>query len=257
MPAILRVALFLTLVLGTLAVAPAVAEETRPDAERGKLPPLIDRNLFFGDPEISGASISPDGRWISFRKPYREVINIWVKGVDEPFAAARPITADTERPVRGYFWSEDSRYVLYVQDKGGNENFHVYAVDPTAEVEKATGVPPAHDLTPYENVRAMIYAVPEATPKHILVGLNDRDPALHDVYKVSIDSGERELLITNTTNVAAWIADLEGVVRLAYRQTADGGSEDVGTDVTEPADPMRQGYGYPGEERTDDRAPWM
>jgi Tol biopolymer transport system component len=116
---------------------------TAPTAENdraylGQLPPLIDRETFFGDPQIAGAQISPDGRWISFRKPYNDVMNIWVKGIDEPFDAAHPLTADTTRPVSGYFWTEDSRYVLYVQDKGGDENFHLYAVDPAAAPEAAT-----------------------------------------------------------------------------------------------------------------------
>jgi dipeptidyl aminopeptidase/acylaminoacyl peptidase len=204
------------LILGAGAPLVAAAEDTTP---------LIDRDVFFGDPKISGAQISPDGKWISFRQPYRDVMNIWVKKADEPFDAAKPMTADTERPVTGYFWSEDSRYLLYVQDKGGNENFHVFAVDPAAEPEKETGVPPARNLTDYDDVRAMIYAVPEKTPGHIIVGLNDRDPALHDVYRVAIATGERELLITNESNVAAWITDKDGTVRLAYRQTEDGGSE--------------------------------
>jgi hypothetical protein len=204
------------LILGAGAPLVAATEDTTP---------LIDRDVFFGDPKISGAQISPDGKWISFRQPYRDVMNIWVKKADEPFDAAKPMTADTERPVTGYFWSEDSRYLLYVQDKGGNENFHVFAVDPAAEPEKETGVPPARNLTDYDDVRAMIYAVPEKTPGHIIVGLNDRDPALHDVYRVAIATGERELLITNESNVAAWITDKDGTVRLAYRQTEDGGSE--------------------------------
>ena len=190
-----------------------------------KLPPLIDREVFFGDPEISGAQISPNGKWISFRKPYRDVMNIWVKAVDEPFDAARPITADTERPVSGYFWTEDSRYVLYTQDKAGNENYHVYAVDPGGEPDAGTGVPAARDLTPIDGVRALIYAVPEGTPGQIVVGINDRDPALHDVYRLDIDSGERELLIVNDSNIAGWLADLDGNVRLAGRQRPDGGQE--------------------------------
>ncbi len=201
----------------------AVAQQPKA-ADLAKLPPLIDRELFFGDPEISGAQISPDGRFISFRKPYKDVMNIWVKGVDEPFEAARPITADTERPVRGYFWSQDSRYVLYVQDKGGNENFHVYAVDPAAAAEAATGVPPARDLTPYENVQARIYAVPEATPDMIIVGLNDRDPQVHDVYRVDIKTGERELVLENDENVAGWLTDLDGNVRLGAKIGPDGGT---------------------------------
>ncbi len=217
--------LMVVAVIAALAM-PVGAEEAA--AERtylDDLPPLIDRDVFFGDPELAGAQISPDGAWISFRKKYRDVMNIWVKGIDEPFDEARPITADTKRPVRGSFWSEDSRYVLYVQDKGGNENYHVYAVDPKAEPEEATGVPPARDLTPLEGVRALIYAVPEATPNEILVGLNDRDPSLHDVYRLDLDTGERELLIQNDSNVAAWVPDLEGEIHLAYRQTADAGSE--------------------------------
>ncbi len=201
----------------------AVAQQPKA-TDLANLPPLVDRELFFGDPEISGAQISPDGRFISFRKPYKDVMNIWVKGVDQPFDAARPITADTERPVRGYFWSQDSRYVLYGQDKGGNENFHVYAVDPAAPVEAATGVPPARDLTPYENVQARIYAVPEATPDMIIVGLNDRDPQVHDVYRVDIKTGERELVLENDENVAGWLTDLDGNVRLGAKVGPDGGT---------------------------------
>ncbi|HUP45067.1 MAG TPA: prolyl oligopeptidase family serine peptidase [Thermoanaerobaculia bacterium] len=212
-----------TLILLTAACATAPTPATVSPAQQ--LPPLLDRNLFFDDPELASAQISPDGRFISFRKPYNNVMNIWVKGVDEPFSAARPVTADTARPVRVYFWSEDSRYILYVQDKGGNENFHVYAVDPTAAADPATGVPAARDLTPGDNVRAYIYAVPEGTPDEIIAGLNDRDPALHDVYRVNINTGERQLLVRNDQNVADYVTDLDGNVRLAFRRAPDGSNE--------------------------------
>ncbi|MDD8017943.1 MAG: S9 family peptidase, partial [Bacteroidota bacterium] len=95
-----------------------------------QLPPIIDRDLFFGDPEISGAQISPDGKWISFIKPYNKVKNIWVKGVNETFNAAHPVTNDTLRPVTGYFWARNGKYILYAQDKGGDENYRIYAVNP-------------------------------------------------------------------------------------------------------------------------------
>jgi dipeptidyl aminopeptidase/acylaminoacyl peptidase len=202
----------------------AIAQQAPNTGYLNELPPLIDRELFFGDPEIASAQISPDGRFISFRKPYKGVMNIWVKGVDEPFDAARPITADTSRPVRGYFWSEDSRFVLYVQDKGGNENFHVYAVDPSDEPEAATGVPPARDLTPYGSIQARIYALPEATPDKIIVGLNDRDAQVHDVYRVDLNSGERELVIENTEGIAGWTTDLAGNVRLGTKIGPEGGT---------------------------------
>jgi hypothetical protein len=122
----------------TAAVEQTRVESAPSTSSLSKLPPLLDRDLFFGDPEISGAQISPDGRYISFIKPYRGVRNVWVKAINEPFDAARAVTADMKRPVGNYFWSEDGRYILYVQDKGGNENFHVYAVDPAASADPST-----------------------------------------------------------------------------------------------------------------------
>jgi dipeptidyl aminopeptidase/acylaminoacyl peptidase len=209
-----RLSFLLPLVLAAGLAGSAAAE----------LPPLIDRELFFGDPEVSGAQLSPDGKFLSFIKPYQGVRNVYVKLREEPFEKAHPVTAD-KRPVTGYFWSRDSKYLLYVQDKGGNENFHVYAVDPQASTEAATGVPPARDLTPLENVRAIIFAVPDKTPDVILVGLNDRDATYHDVYKVTISSGDRQLLRRNEQKVGAWIFDEDGNLRLAYRQKDDGGNE--------------------------------
>lgn len=221
------------------------AEETRSDTGSGverlayldDLPPLIDRDLFIEDPEISGAQISPDGKFMTFRRPYEGVQNIWFKTIDEPFDEARPLTAD-ERPVPGYFWSQDARYVLYVQDRDGDEDFHVWAVDPHASPDEDTGVPPARNLTDIEGVRAQILSVPRDTPETILVGLNDRDPALHDVYRLDLATGERELLIENTQNVAGWSSDLEGNVRLALRQTSDGGTEILPVNEGELGDPL-------------------
>src|SRR5262249_20526480 len=153
------------------------------------------------------------------------ILNIWVKRIDEPFEAARPMTSDTARPVGAYFWSRDSRWLLYVQDKGGDENFRIYAVDPTAAPETATKTPPARDLTPYANVRAAIYAVPKRTPSQILVGLNDRDAKVHDVYQLEVATGKRKLVWRNDQNVAQWVADRDGKLRLASRIDAQGGTE--------------------------------
>src|SRR5207253_6678646 len=56
--------------------------------------------------------------------------NVWVKRADEPFDKAKPITADTTPPIPAYFWSRDGKYILFVQDKAGDENYLVYAVNP-------------------------------------------------------------------------------------------------------------------------------
>ena len=145
-------------------------------------PPIIDRQLFFGEVQIAAAQISPDGQYLSFLKPYKGTRNIWVKKAGEPFSAARPVSAEATRPVRQYFWSRDSKYLLYAQDAGGDENFNVYAIDPAAAADKSTGVPPTRALTNLKGVRTIIYAAPRSKPDILYIGLNDREPQWHDLY---------------------------------------------------------------------------
>src|SRR6185503_485168 len=89
------------------------------------LPPLIDRELLFGNPEISGAQISPDGKYLAFTKPYKETRNVWVKKTGEPFSAARVLTTEAKRPIATFLWTRDSKFVGYVKDNDGDENFNL------------------------------------------------------------------------------------------------------------------------------------
>ena len=217
----MRKFLLLLLALGLAVGSVAAAELSYLD----KLPPLIDREIFFGDPEIAGGQISPDGKYISFLKTYTGHLNIWVKGIDEPFDAARPMSADTARPVFRYFWTKDGKYILYIQDKGGNENFHAYAIDPAEKLQESRDVPEARDLTPIEGVTVTFYAFPEKTPDILYIGLNDRDERYHDVYRLKISSGERELVWENTQGMSGFEFDRDGNLRMATKETADGGTE--------------------------------
>jgi dipeptidyl aminopeptidase/acylaminoacyl peptidase len=194
-------------------------------------PPLIDRNLFYGEVSIAGAQISPDGRYLSFLKPYKGTRNIWVKSADEPFSAARPVSAEATRPIRSYFWSHDSKYILYAQDSGGDENFNVYAIDPRLPADAKTGVPPTRALTNLKGVRTEIFAVPKAKPDILYIGLNDRDPKWHDLYELSISSGEKKLLRKNTEEIAAWQFDDTGTLRLAVRTSKSGDTEILRVDA--------------------------
>ena len=188
-------------------------------------PPVLDRELFFGNPEISGAQLSPDGQYLAFMKPWSDTRNIWVKKTAEPFEAARRVTAETKRPIPGFFFSRDSRLILYVKDNDGDENFNVWAVDPAAPRAEGQEVPPSRNLTDAKGARAFIYDVPKKSPDTIYVGLNDRDAAWHDVYKVSISTGKRELVRKNTDRIAGWQFDLDGQLRLAVRTTDKGDTE--------------------------------
>ncbi len=190
------------------------------------LPPLIDRELLFGDPEISGAQLSPDGRFIAFVKPWNDTRNIWVKKTGEPFSSARLMTTETARPVAGFLWTRDGKFIAYVKDNAGDENFNVYAVDPNAEAAPGADAPASRDLTNLQGVRVMLYSAPKSDPDVLYIGLNDRDKAWHDLYKLQISTGERTLVRVNTERIATWIFDLGGVLRLAHR-VQDSGDQEI------------------------------
>lgn len=189
------------------------------------LPPLIDRELLFGDPEISGAQLSPDGKYIAFMRPWKETLNIWVKGTDEPFTSARLLTTETARPVGGFLWTRDAKFIVYVKDNAGDENFNVYAVDPSAAAAPGAEAPPARDLTNLKGVRVALYSAPKTEPDIVYIGLNDRDKSWHDLYKLRISTGERTLIRQNTKRIAGWIFDLKGNLRLAQRVQDNGDQE--------------------------------
>lgn len=190
-----------------------------------QLPQLIDREIFFGNPEIAGAQLSPDGKYIAFIKPFNNVRNVWVKGVKEPFGNAKPVTDESKRPISGYFWSDDSKYILFVKDNDGDENFNVYAVDPSEGIPKDAAVPSARNLTNAKGVRTQIYNVPETEPDFIYIGLNERDRAWHDLYKVRISTGEKTLIRENKDRLTGWIFDNNDKLRLATRSAANGDTE--------------------------------
>src|SRR5450756_1089857 len=143
------------------------------------LPPLIDRELLFGNPEIAGAQISPDGKYLAFVKPWNATLNIWVKKAAEPFSAARLLTTEAKRPVAGFGWTRDGKYVVYVKDNDGDENFNLYAVDPAATPAAGAQAPPSRDLTGLKGVRVIQYSAPKSDPDTLYIGINDRDKAWH------------------------------------------------------------------------------
>jgi dipeptidyl aminopeptidase/acylaminoacyl peptidase len=201
----------LVLVAATLAILCA------PLTLRAEQPPIIDRDLFFGD--VGGAQISPDGQFVSFLKSYAGARNIWVKKTGEPFSAARRVSVWAR--VRDYFWSRDSKFILYTQDLGGDENFNLYQIDLTLFPD----VPPARELTNQRGVQTLIYSMPTERPDIIYLGLNDRDPRWHDLYELHLSTGEKLLLHRNTERITNWVFDHDATPRLAVRRTETGDKE--------------------------------
>ncbi|MGB0065418.1 MAG: S9 family peptidase, partial [Terracidiphilus sp.] len=202
-----------------------------PKSNAGGPPPLIDRDILFGDPEIAAAQLSPDGKYVAFVKDWHETRNVYVKGVDEPFSAARLLTTETKRPVAGYLWSRDGKYILYVKDHDGDENYNVYAVDPAAKPAAGADAPPSRDLTGLTGVRVLLYEAPKSDPDIVYVGINDRDKAWHDLYKLRISTGEKTLLRKNTDRITGWEFDVKGELRLAVRNAENGDTEILRVDA--------------------------
>lgn len=179
--------------------------------------PVIERAALFGNPERTQARISPTGEYISFLAPRDGYLNVYVMKVGEDVAAARPLTADSSRGVRQYFWAQNGAQILYLQDKEGDENWRLHAVD------VASGE--AKDLTPLDKVQAQIVGMSRREPDYVLVGLNDRDPKWHDVYKINTRTGKRALIQRNTENFSSFVADEDNILRLAAKDTASGAVE--------------------------------
>ena len=175
--------------------------------------PLIPRRVFFGNPDRAQVTISPDGQHLAWLAPRDGVLNVWVAPRQRP-ADGRPVTADAGRGIRFYTWAYTGRDILYIQDKGGDENWRVYSADiDTGEVG---------DLTPFDGVAAQIGALSHHQPEEIVVALNDRDPQWHDLYRVNLTSGERTLLLQND-RYTDFIIDEHLALRAAVQMTPDGG----------------------------------
>ena len=161
---------------------------------------------------MSSFSLSPDGKHISYMKPWEEgnrMMNVYVRPIDSNDEVR--ITDASKRSLYGYFWINDNR-IAYVQDKGGDENIHIYAVD----IDGKNNI----DLTPFENIQARITDDLEDDPNFMLVALNKRNPQIHDVYRLNVNNGDMDMIAENPGNISGWGTDHDGKLRIAT--TSDG-----------------------------------
>ncbi len=179
---------------------------------------LLPRTALFGNPEKTRGRISPDGSQVSWLAAVEGVLNVWVAPASDP-ASAKPVTHDTGRGIREYFWAPDSSAILYLQDKGGNENNHIFRV--------ALDSGEIADLTPMDDqYKAQIYGISHQRPEVIAVGLNTRDPELYDLYEIELASGKQTLVMENP-GYGSWIVDNDLRPRLAVNPLPDGSQEIV------------------------------
>ncbi len=183
---------------------------------------LIPREVLFGNPEQSSPTISPNGSRLAYLAPVDGVLNVWVGPTSEP-AAARPVTADTDRGIRTYAWAEDDRHLVYLQDTGGDENWHLHVVD----LEHGG----SRDVTPYDNVQAQVIGLSRRHPGKVLVGMNRDNPQLHDAYMLELSSGQLSKVAENP-GYTPWLVDNELRTRGGLRYLEDGSVELIADDRT-------------------------
>lgn len=182
-----------------------------PSAEKGsdEMVRLIPLEDFFRNPDKASFKLSPDGERLAFMAPWQNRMNVFVKKIGED--EAQRITDATERDIAGYGWANNER-IVYVQDKGGDENFHAFAVD----IDGGNGM----ELTPFDGVRVQFVDELEDDDDHMLIAMNKRDQRLFDVYRINVHSGDTELVAENPGNISGWVTDNAGRLRVAT--TSDG-----------------------------------
>jgi dipeptidyl aminopeptidase/acylaminoacyl peptidase len=194
-----------------LVAASAVAVARPAPAEA----PLIPREILFASPEKAAPKLSPDGTRLSYLGPSKKgVLNIFVRTIGK--SDDRQVTNDEHRGIFSYDWAPDASLLLYVQDRDGDENWHLYATD--------LGTGETRDLTPFPDVRADNLIVDPAHAKSVLVGLNQRDPRVLDMHRVNLETGEVTLEAENPGDVVEWVADHDFVIRAQAAIDADARS---------------------------------
>ena len=194
---------------------------------------IISRQVLFGNPDKASLSVSPDGKNISYRAPLNGVMNVWVAPADDPSTAV-PVTKDTLRGIRIYFWAYTNEHVFYLQDLGGDENWQVHSVNINTKEDK--------NLTPFEEIigpdgkpmtqpngkkmrpRAQIQEVSYKYSDEILIGLNNRSPQYHDIHLINILTGKMKLIQQND-EFFGFRTDDDYNIRYALKFTPDGGNE--------------------------------
>jgi dipeptidyl aminopeptidase/acylaminoacyl peptidase len=203
-------------VLPAALLGEAGGERRDPGAAARPARELIPRSVLFGNAERALVQISPDGKRLAWLAPRDGVMNVWVAPVGG-LPRARPVTREAARPIREFHWTYTGRHLVYLQDTGGDENFHILRVD--------VGDGATVDLTPQRGARAGIVGMSAAQPNALIAAINDRDPAAFDLYRIDLATAERALIVRNTQRLRGFVVDRDLALRFAVRMLPDGTTE--------------------------------
>jgi len=172
----------------------------------------IPLKVLFGSSQKSRPQISPDGSKLAYLAPINGIRNIFVKtlGKDDD----RAITNQQQRDITNYFWNFNNNEIFYLQDKAGNENWHIYSVD--LNTKRVTSI------TPFEGIRVGVISYKKQFPDEMLISMNKRDPKVFDVYKLDLKTKDLKMVVQNSGNITDWTVDEYNKVRAAKAAKEDG-----------------------------------
>jgi len=173
---------------------------------------------YFSKPKASSFQLSPNGKYMSYmeKEDGSTKRHVYVKEI----ATGKVTRAIEEKDdlIHDYFWKNANR-LLYVMDKGGNENYHIYAVN----IDGTNNI----DLTPYEGVTVNGLEILKDKKDYIIVTLNKNNKQIFDPYKLNVVTGETTQLFENTDTqnpIDTYVYDKDGNLR-AYKKLQNGGVE--------------------------------
>ncbi|MCX4083731.1 S9 family peptidase [Rickettsia hoogstraalii] len=149
---------------------------------------IIPRKVLFGNPDKARVSLTHDGKYILYIAPKDGVLNIWLAPSDD-ISKAEAITHDKGRGIWSYAKAYNNKNILYTQDFNGDENDRIYSYNIETKESKL--------LTPERGVKAGIAGVSYKKPNEILIYLNERNPEYFDIYKLNLNTLEKELIYKN------------------------------------------------------------
>jgi dipeptidyl aminopeptidase/acylaminoacyl peptidase len=207
---------FILTLIGSLSMTLTMSAQEAKEADKNSVStPVIPRRLLFGNPVKAMPKLSPDGTKLAYLAPDKNnVLNVWVKDLKNPESGDRQITAEAKRGVMSYMWQYDPNYIIYSQDKDGDENSHLYQTDIKTLATR--------DLTPFDGAKAGILDYDSKFPNEMMILLNKRDPAEFDIYRLDLTTGEVKLDTQNPGGVFGWTTDHNLNVRVAESYTKDG-----------------------------------
>ncbi|MBW1298815.1 S9 family peptidase [Aquimarina litoralis] len=169
---------------------------------------------YFARPKARSFQFSPNGKYLSYReKDANSKNHVYVKEI-----ATEKVTRvieEKEELIRGYGWANNERLV-YVMDKGGNEDYHLFAANIDGTDQK--------ELTPYEGVQVNILEGLKEDKDHLIISMNKNNKQIFEPYKINIITGEIKQLFTNedaANPIAGYSFDKDGKLK-GYGKIRDG-----------------------------------